>query len=1314
MHPRFSTLILTTAALIALGAAPAAAGPEGGTVAAGAATIQGQGGPAVTVNQSSSSAVINWHTFNIGAGESVRFNQPGNSSIALNRVTGGFGPSEILGTLTANGRIFLINRDGILFGPSAVVNTAGFLATTHDIKDSDFMAGRYNFNIPGRPDASIVNQGRITATSGGFAALVAPGVRNSGTITATLGTVALTAGNSFTLDMYGDKLITLAVNDQIASKVIDVATGRPLKSLVTNDGKIRANGGRVELTAAAARAVVDSVINTSGVIKANSIGHRNGMIVLSAATAGSKPAGAPAQTIKISGTLSAAGKSKGTQGGKILVSGEHIKLANARIDASGRAGGGKVLIGGDWGGGKPNTSLVANGSAKLESFAIATASSVSVDAGTTINASARGRGNGGKVVLWSDSETTFAGTILARGGAKSGDGGFVEVSSHGQLNYTGTTDTRAPKGAVGTLLLDPADFYIQNSTPPTGASWMTPQQVEAALATSNVLIATNNSSNPPGQNGDIFVNDSVSWSNNNTLTLSAYRNIDIAENVTIANFANGNLVLRADSTGTGAGTVRFLNNFESQPGRVDFTSSTGQVSIYYNPTAQTVGTKYQNPTNFLCSSSFCGGVFVNQPSQLTAYMLVNNASDLQAVSTNLAGTYALGKSFSAAGFTGFAPGAVFKGVFDGNGGLGVNYTISDISLNSANSSVALFPFIESGATVRNLNLANVNVSATGSLIFLGTVAGENRGTISNVHVLSGTVNGGSQTGVVAGGLVAHNKGLIENSSSAADVSSTGVNASLGGLVGVNSPGAMITTSFATGNVTSTASVAKSGSDCAASSSCQYVAAGGLVGQNFGSITSSSAWGSVSVGANSTAGGLVGFNLGIIDNAFAVGSVMGASGTGGVNGQGGSTTLGGLVGVNQGLISDSFAIGDVGSSAAANLQAGGLVGDNSGTILSSVALGNVQAGSGSFAGGLVASNSSSNNLNCTGCMDGDGSPFRNTAFIFGSHAAGNVGVGTGSVAGGFAGAGDGVIAASSAFGAVSGGGNSVLGGFIGALSHDSPGVIILSSAFGPVTSTGPNSIVGGFVGLNGGTIVASTSWGEVAGTSESYLGGFAGVNLGTIQYAAAFAPVAGSGNHDIIGGFVGENFGSIGSSAAAGDVTGATNSAVGGFAGANARFVNFPAGSIPDSSFPVGTITNSTASGATSGGAGSKVDPFIALNDPNSASNPPAFPSIIAGCRDPLCGFLNTGMLPPPGAQSLAPLFGELTASLQSPQQVINNLVGNGPTQLAALDTAAVVNIPQTGGAALPPQPRPQPPARRTCRRASTAGSSTFHRSPRPA
>src|SRR5438132_1146168 len=481
MHPRLRNLLLTTAALLALGAAPAAGGPAGGTVVGGTATIQGQGGPAVIVNQSSNSAIVNWNTFNIGVNESVRFNQPSTSSVVLNRVTGGLGPSEILGTLTANGRVFVINRDGILFGPNAVVNTAGFLATTHDIKNSDFMAGRYNFNIPGRPDASIVNQGRITATSGGFAAVVAPGV-----------------------------------------------------------------------------------------------------IVLSAATGARQRAGRATQTVKLSGTLAAAGKKKGTQGGTILVTGEDIKLASARVDASGRAGGGKVLIGGDWGGGNPKKGLVANPSAKLESFAIPTATTVSVDAATTINASARGRGNGGKVVLWSDSETTFAGTILARGGARSGDGGFVQVSSHQLLNYSGTTDTRAPKGAVGTLLLDPENLYVNaKGLPPNSdptASAISANALVNQLASNNVVLSTQ----PSGTHaGDIFFDANVSWgtnnngtTNNNSLTLSAYHDILFMSGSKLTNTGTGNLALRADNNGTGQGTVIF-----DSCGHVDYTQSTGTVSI---------------------------------------------------------------------------------------------------------------------------------------------------------------------------------------------------------------------------------------------------------------------------------------------------------------------------------------------------------------------------------------------------------------------------------------------------------------------------------------------------------------------------------------------------------------------------------------------------------------------------------------------------------------------------------------------------------------------------------------------------------------
>src|SRR6266699_1664948 len=174
---RLRTLLLTTTALMPFFGVPAFAGPEGASVVNGSVSVQNPGTANVTVNQFSQNAIVNWHTFNIGANERTQFVQLNSSSVILNRVTGGLGPSEILGRLDANGRVFVVNRDGFLFGAGAVINTAGFLATTSDIKNDDFMAGRYNFSIPGRSDASIVNMGPITATSGGFAALVAPGVR---------------------------------------------------------------------------------------------------------------------------------------------------------------------------------------------------------------------------------------------------------------------------------------------------------------------------------------------------------------------------------------------------------------------------------------------------------------------------------------------------------------------------------------------------------------------------------------------------------------------------------------------------------------------------------------------------------------------------------------------------------------------------------------------------------------------------------------------------------------------------------------------------------------------------------------------------------------------------------------------------------------------------------------------------------------------------------------------------------------------------------------------------------------------------------
>ena len=273
MSPPFRMLLLTSSALVPLGVTVAWANPLDPNVVAGSATVSGEGTPSVLVNQSTDKAIIDWRSFDIGADETTTFAQPSVNSVTLNRVTGGLGPSEILGHLSANGKLFVINPDGILFGAGAVVDTAGLVATTNDISNENFMAGRYDFDRPGRPDASIVNLGTITANNSGFAALVAPGVRNDGVITARLGHIGLAAANEFSLDFYGDELIKLGIDDEIANAVIDVATGLPLDALVENDGTLSADGGSVQMTAATARAVVDSVINNEGVDRGRQCRH---------------------------------------------------------------------------------------------------------------------------------------------------------------------------------------------------------------------------------------------------------------------------------------------------------------------------------------------------------------------------------------------------------------------------------------------------------------------------------------------------------------------------------------------------------------------------------------------------------------------------------------------------------------------------------------------------------------------------------------------------------------------------------------------------------------------------------------------------------------------------------------------------------------------------------------------------------------------------------------------------------------------------------------------------------------------------------
>ncbi len=215
------------------------AAPAGGTVVAGNATITSSSG-GTTINQSSQNAALNWQSFNIGVGESVRFVQPNAQSVALNRVLGS-DPSSILGTLAANGKVFLVNPNGVLFGTGSRVSVGGLVASTRDISVRDFVAGRYNF--VGAGNGSVVNEGSINA-DGGYVALLGATVSNRGVISARLGTVALAAGNAITLDVAGDGLLNVSVDAGAVS------------ALAENGGIIRADGGQVLLSARSASSLL--------------------------------------------------------------------------------------------------------------------------------------------------------------------------------------------------------------------------------------------------------------------------------------------------------------------------------------------------------------------------------------------------------------------------------------------------------------------------------------------------------------------------------------------------------------------------------------------------------------------------------------------------------------------------------------------------------------------------------------------------------------------------------------------------------------------------------------------------------------------------------------------------------------------------------------------------------------------------------------------------------------------------------------------------------------------------------------------------
>jgi len=417
------------ACCIAAALAPTAfAGPEGAQIVAGAGTISQTDAATTLITQSSDRLAIDWQSFNVGVNETVRFEQPSAQAAALNRIFDQ-NPSSILGAVEANGRVYLLNPNGMVFGTTARINVGALIASSLNLDVDDFAAGRQSFEAASMGAGLVLNRGVITAATGGSVTLLGGAVANEGLIVADLGQVTLGAGNRARLDFDGDGLLYFEVDDAVVANPAGTAAA------VSNSGEIRADGGQVLLTARAAQNVFSEVVNNAGLIRAARIDDSGGVVRL----LGSGGA------VVTTGAIDATGATAADAGGRVELLGDRVGVLDAAsIDVSGSSGG-AILIGGDRRGGGDVTSALTL-----------------VAPNVTLAADARTSGDGGDIVVWSDRSTWFRGAASALGGELGGDGGFVEISSKDSLVFSGTVDTRAPNGALGMLLFDPSTITIIN------------------------------------------------------------------------------------------------------------------------------------------------------------------------------------------------------------------------------------------------------------------------------------------------------------------------------------------------------------------------------------------------------------------------------------------------------------------------------------------------------------------------------------------------------------------------------------------------------------------------------------------------------------------------------------------------------------------------------------------------------------------------------------------------------------------------------------------------------------------------------------
>ncbi|WP_151804064.1 MBG domain-containing protein [Acinetobacter bereziniae] len=304
---KVSALILFGLALLPLSVQAAISNielPTGAQINSGSATIS-QNGHTLNINQSSQTLSTNWNSFNIGQDATVNFNQNNASSVAINHVLDS-NASQIMGRLNANGQVFLLNPNGVVFSKTAQVNVGGLVASTLALTDHDIQNGQFTLKGDANSHASIENYGTIQTLKGGTVALIAPNVKNTGSIITPNGTTHLTSASQVTLALQDGSLTQYQVDQGV------------LKGLVDNGGAILADNGAVYLTAKAKDSLSKAVVNHSGIIEANRLSQNaKGEIIL----LGDMQTG----TTTLSGVLKAEGKN-GQDGGFIETSAADVKI----------------------------------------------------------------------------------------------------------------------------------------------------------------------------------------------------------------------------------------------------------------------------------------------------------------------------------------------------------------------------------------------------------------------------------------------------------------------------------------------------------------------------------------------------------------------------------------------------------------------------------------------------------------------------------------------------------------------------------------------------------------------------------------------------------------------------------------------------------------------------------------------------------------------------------------------------------------------------------------------------------------------------